>query len=321
MQYSYSKNGNVESIAALIDGELCQATSDHPAWDTIKANCFDGTLTLADFDLGQKVIEYMKLSEFVTVADGELFYGDEPMYGLLADKILSSLKAGDEAQPLVLFAEHLAENPSRNSRDQLFQWLDKAGLQLDDDGFVIGYKSVVSSGSQFKSVSAGTAWVNGTKHVGNIPQTVGDYVAMPRHEVTDNPSVACSYGLHVGTLKYATNFTGDVILEVHVNPRDVVSVPMDSGFEKMRVCEYYVAGIYNPDETKSYEFQDSSFLQRVLWSDDGDGYGPLTVKMRNGKEYTYLSVGEEEYDAFVLSDILGTSGCVYGIIKTDYELL
>jgi hypothetical protein len=49
----------------------------------------------------------------------------------------------------------------------------------------------------------------------------------------------CSVGLHVGTYDYASNFTLNV-LEVHVNPRDVVSVPTDSNWAKVRCCRYVV---------------------------------------------------------------------------------
>jgi hypothetical protein len=33
------------------------------------------------------------------------------------------------------------------------------------------------------------------------------------------------------------------IVEIHTNPRDVVSVPTDGGGEKVRVCRYRVAAV------------------------------------------------------------------------------
>ncbi|MDQ2739570.1 MAG: hypothetical protein M3Y35_13360, partial [Actinomycetota bacterium] len=48
-----------------------------------------------------------------------------------------------------------------------------------------------------------------------------------------------AHGLHVGTFEYAKNF-GHKLLICSVNPRDVVSVPRDCGFQKLRTCRYTV---------------------------------------------------------------------------------
>ena len=64
---------------------------------------------------------------------------------------------------------------------------------------------------------------------------------MPRGEVQHDPESGCSTGLHVGTYAYAQGYARAALLTVHVNPRDVVSVPTDCDAEKMRVCRYVVS--------------------------------------------------------------------------------
>lgn len=325
MKYQYTQSGGVESIAALIGDELFQATDRHPAWSVIKSKCFGGTLEASDFNVEQQVIEYMKLTDNVYVEDGELYYLDEPMHGVLADKIMSSLHDGLDATPLALFADNLACNPSRNSRDQLFQWLEVAGLEITDKGWIKGYKSVHSDpdGLGFRSVSSGTAYVNGKQHTGQIPQKVGDTVSMDRSDVTDNPAVACSYGLHVGSMEYAQSFTGDTVLEVHVNPADVVSVPQDAGYQKMRVCEYYVDRVVEKpegqvEESDKYYFQNSSWLKSAEWSDY-----TLTIETKRGDVIKYADVPLWHYASWVDSDRpdrIGSAGEFYNDeIKGQYK--
>ncbi len=315
MKYSYSQSDGIESIAALIDGELYQATSGHPGWSVIKEKCFNGTLEVKDFDLEQQVIDHFKITDTVSIINGEVYFDGDIAHGLLADRIIKSASEGSDPTPLANFMWKLSNNPSRNSRDQLFWWLEKSGFEIAQNGDVIGYKSVHSQSepNKFLSVSSGEAFVNGTKHVGQIPQTFGDFVSMPRSEVTDNPSVACSYGLHVGTLDYAKGFSGDTVLVVHVNPANVVSVPMDSGCEKMRVCEYEVMWVLA--DTNYYEFQNSSWLKSAAWND-----GVLTVTMKSGSAYQYKDVTEDVFGAWLDADEYGYPGEFYNDeIKGEYE--
>lgn len=66
-----------------------------------------------------------------------------------------------------------------------------------------------------------------------------------------NRSVGCGHGLHVGAFDYAKSYggidldddeggNGNKLMICKVNPRDVVSVPTDSRFQKLRCCRYEV---------------------------------------------------------------------------------
>ena len=318
MKYTYIKNDGIETIVALVDGELYTATNSHLCWLTIKSKCEDGTVTATDFDAVETIVDYLELANGLTVEGGNLYLDGEQVHGLLADKIVDSVREGLDATPLVNFMNKLMENPSRNSRDQLFNWLDRSGFELTDDGDIVGYKSVIKNGDAYLSVASGTASVNGYKITGQIPQSLDDVVTMPRSEVTDNPADACSYGLHVGTRHYADHFTGDTVLVVHVNPADVVSVPHDSDCEKMRVCRYDVVAVYEP-EKGALSCEGIIFNSSFLSSAQYDG-SDLTIRFKNGKEYVYYDVDEYVWSGLCDADWFGTASEFFiSNIRNEYE--
>jgi hypothetical protein len=129
------------------------------------------------------------------------------------------------------------ENPEKESREALFDWLDAAGLIIDQDGDVLGYKSVRPDFLD---------WYTGT-----MDNSVGATVKEDRSIVDNNRNQGCGRGLHVGTLNYANTFNrdkpnGNKIVIVKVNPKDVVSVPKNET-DKMRVCEYKVIDVMRDD--------------------------------------------------------------------------
>ena len=102
-------------------------------------------------------------------------------------------------------------------------------------------------------MSSGRATVNGTTHIGHIPNPPGAVVEMPRTQVSDDRHNGCTTGLHVGTWDYASAF-GPKTLIVSVNPRDVVSVPKDCGYQKLRTCRYTVLdAVRNPLTHTTYQ--------------------------------------------------------------------
>jgi hypothetical protein len=95
----------------------------------------------------------------------------------------------------------------------------------------------------YESINTGRAIVDGKVYSGAIPNGVGAVVEMPRGEVQHDPSVGCHTGLHAGTHDYASNFSQGKVLLVEINPRDVVSVPTDCNWQKIRTCRYTVKDI------------------------------------------------------------------------------
>lgn len=221
-----------------------QATEDHPHWDEILQGVLSGDLNALDlFDLaltaGKK---FQRVSERVTHAYGKLYFDGNEINSTLGDHIVAMLAAGEEFGPTVKFLEKLETNPNEHSREMLWDFLQANGINLNDEGDIVTYKGVLSDGNGgFKSSSSGSAIVNDEVFEGQIPNPIGAVVEMPRDQVMHDPNAHCHSGLHVGSHKYASGFA-EVLLEVHVNPRDVVSVPR-SGGDKMRVSRYKVVAV------------------------------------------------------------------------------
>ncbi len=249
MQYTIVGDASGQNITVYAPGRgPLVAHSSHPNFEAIVAKAKADDPTVVDlfdvaFTVGQK---FENLTDRITTSHGKLYLDGIEMVNALTTKILNSLRAGlDDWQPLVLFMEKLVQNPSDYSREQLYDWLNAEDFTITDDGDIVGYKSVTSTDVEgvYNSTMKGNAVVDGVGFTdAYIPNKVGSVVTMPRNTVAFEPNQACSYGLHVGTHQYAKGYSGDYMLEVHVNPRDVVSVPNDTA-GKMRVCRYKVARV------------------------------------------------------------------------------
>ena len=155
------------------------------------------------------------------------------------------------------FMDRLAMNPSRNSREQLERFLKHSGIPFEESGHFLAYKSVRRDLRDH--------------HSGSFVNSVGAFITMPRNAVVDDPHNACGPGLHVGSLGYVSGTYGSgVVVICRVDPMDVVSVPLDYGSAKMRVCHYEVVGFHNGEEMTS-SVMDPDDMPRCMHDEyDGD---------------------------------------------------
>lgn len=182
------------------------------------------------------------LSERITVDSDGVYFDGDPLHGEVSEIIKNSYINNEELKigSLVNFIEKAKTNPSLKSLDDLYRWIKKGDLIITPDGDFLAYKGTrLSKDNVPVSVHSGTAFVNGEKITGQIPNVAGTTITMPRSTVNDNEAVACSTGLHAGTYSYARSFASHLI-QVKINPRDVVSVPKDSSDQKLRVSRYIV---------------------------------------------------------------------------------
>lgn len=177
------------------------------------------------------------------VRDGQILVNGTPAPEVLGNKILKFSNEGLPYEPLVRFAEKLQKNPSYRSVNQLFQFLEKNDHPITESGNFIAYKKVRED---FKDV-----------HSGTFDNSPGKVVEMPRNQVNEDPNQTCSNGLHVANWDYAANFYGGgVMLEVEVDPADVVAVPVDYNQAKMRTCRYKVLGVVDRASDDSLRYTD-----------------------------------------------------------------
>lgn len=159
------------------------------------------------------------------VVDGQVTVDGKTLPNALNRRIVEFMEQGLPFQPLLKFWANLKLNPSFNSKEMLYSFLEHNGHPLTEDGHFIAYRGVTED---FKD-----------KHTRKFDNSPGQVCEMPREDVDDNPNNTCSTGLHVAAFKYASDF-GPKVVEVKVNPKDVVAVPVDYDGTKMRVCKFEV---------------------------------------------------------------------------------
>ena len=180
-----------------------------------------------------RIIKYS--NEYFELDDkGELFMKDDmihPVAKVLATRLVEFAKEDLPIEPLVLFWKKLRKNPSKNSQSMLYEFLEKNHHPITTDGNFLAYKKVTKQ-SDGKMVDS---------HSKKLNNAVGEIVSMPREKVVEDKNITCTTGLHVAAWDYAQGFSGNVLVEVIVDPTDVVSVPVDYNAQKMRVCRYKVS--------------------------------------------------------------------------------
>jgi len=198
-----------------------------------------------------KRIEAFSHGNFL-VQDGVILVNGIEAPPVLGHKIVRFSNEGLPYQPLVKFAERLQKNPSFRAVQELFTFLEKNDHPITENGNFIAYKRVRST---FKDI-----------HSNTMDNTVGTVVEMSRNQVNEDSTQTCSYGLHVANWEYAhTQFASsdpetDIMLEVEVDPADVVAIPVDYNNAKMRVCKYKVLGVVDREHSSDVQLRRTSVV-------------------------------------------------------------
>lgn len=258
MNYNLTVNSEGEKSLTIVDqGLVTEVTSEHPNFTRIANAVVNGE----DFTGFLHVLGGFETDERVGISDdGTVTFDGSEVPESITSLIIRYAREGRNTDGLKKFLERLNDNPSFRSREQLFTWVTAKALTITPDGYFLGYKGVREDG---RSCTAGTAYVDGVRHEGHIPNEVGSVITMDRKDVQDDPDHGCSYGLHVGNYSYAKDF-GQRLLEVKVDPGDVVSVPKDCSFQKLRVCRYEVVALH--DSNRGDDLSD--WEPEPDWDDD-----------------------------------------------------
>lgn len=289
LTYNVVQTPNETFVTVFLPGyDPLAARNDHQNYDAILADIAEVTrLDLAGrpdeafeaakkllslFDLTSEIsAKFENLSERISVKNGHVFVDGDSVDDRLTQHIIRAYEEGGDFKPLVAFFENLLANPLGHAREALYPWIERCPLTITEDGLVVGYKSVFRGTDEdgevfYRPTHIGAGVVNGVPIPANkhITQRPGDVVEMSRSTVIFEPSASCAEGLHIGDWTYANGFSGDTVLEVHFNPRDVVSVPNDGN--KIRVCRYTVvkpvtkaydeAVLRNPDDLSYCDYDE-----------------------------------------------------------------
>ena len=250
-------------ITVVLDGERHSINAGNglfsKALEAYKVNDWDAFIACVNPTIRLKSL-YASY-EGIEVKDGNLYVFGDPVHSTLATRVLSFLEAGLDCVHLFKFILKLNLNPSKRAVDELYTFLEHRALPITDNGNFLAYKAVRDDYSD--------------KYSGKFINTIDAVLEMPRNKVDDNKENGCSYGFHAGTVEYAKDFMGREghLMIVEINPADVVSIPTDCQFQKLRTSKYKVVGEYEIDLTDplyASRFETDQDDDVDLWDDDSD---------------------------------------------------
>lgn len=228
------------SLIVNVDNKSYQVTKEHPMYDKLfDAYRDDDSDTFVSlYDVKQCVEKYVSVdsnqnSTGVVVNGEDIYYNGVKLNNAVVETIRSMMHSGLKFDYMVKFLENAIQSNSMRVVNELFDFLQVCKCTITEDGCFLAYKSVRNDYMD--------------KHSGKFKNEIGAEMRMPKFQVDDNCNNACSHGFHVGALEYAGpggwyNDSNDKVLIVKVNPADVVSVPRDHSFMKLRTCAYTVVG-------------------------------------------------------------------------------
>jgi len=244
------------SITIIWNGVPHTVSSSSPNYADLKDVIRSKHWDLLDQTLSVKA-SFQKLSDGDISIEGDIvLYKGQPINNALSNKMLYLLREGfTDLGPWMKFANKYMENPSYNSREQGYKFIEHSNMPITHEGNVIGYKGV---SEEYKDI-----------YSGRFDNSIGSTHEMPRTMVDDNVDHGCSAGFHIGTFQYADSWGHNgKLMQVEFSPKDIVSVPSCSQYAKLRVCKYTVVG----------ECFDRAPLADGLYGIDADN--PQTKKLK-----------------------------------------
>ena len=208
--------------------------SSDSIWDAtielLRAKDYDGILTLTN-KTKDNILSYG--NGRVTVQDGLVILdGDNPVEGIMIDRMLAMLDLELDIEPLSLFLVNLYDNPDFRAVNESYGFIEASDLTITTDGYLLAYKRVREDYTDI--------------HSGKFDNSIGSICEMPRNKVNGDKTQTCSTGLHFCGRDYLPSFgswgNGYRTMVVKINPRDIVSIPIDYKNHKGRCCKYEVVG-------------------------------------------------------------------------------
>ncbi len=278
MSNRFAYNVTNDSVSVIIDGRPRVVLRSAPNFlslrDALLSERWDDAR--AHVEVGSSLMRWAQ-GRF-TVTGNNVFFNGEPIPSDLNSRIVEMATAGESPEPLFKFWERLQRNPSARSVSQLWNFLNLIGIPLTESGHILAYKGVRTD---LMDVYTGT-----------IDNSPGAVIRVQRNRVSDDPKTPCHFGLHAGSLEYASSWGPRVVI-VKIDPEHVVCVPEDHSFQKMRVCEYEVIGLHGEGHMPSTTIPDddwrvdqelgaqSSYETDEDIYDEGEDYdGGVVVRLR-----------------------------------------
>ena len=237
---------NKNSILISLDGETLTIDRSFPQYEAVVLASENGDWVKARdlIDTGRAIHEFG--GGQIKVSSGIVTFGEYVVDNSLTKRILKMIAEGEVVDTMVNFLTNLMDNPSHRSVEETYGFLQQNNHSLTEDGCFMAYKNVNEDYMD--------------KYTRTFSNKVGDVCEMPRFQVCDDKTLTCSAGLHFCSLEYLKGFWGTEghTMLIKVNPRDVVSIPVDYNNSKGRCCKYEVVGEVKFKDGKVVEVLDKS---------------------------------------------------------------
>ncbi len=255
------------------DGSVLPLSSNSARFNAVRDALTQGNFQDACDYVDAASLIARKTKGVFEVVNGCVMIDNEDLPPSLSDRLLAFIEQDIETTPLVNYWLNLRDNPNPDSKASLFDYNEANDSSITVDGCFIAFKRI---NDQFRDHFTDT-----------VDWSPGSRPHMNRKDCDEDRNNTCSKGLHVATFNYAMNaFRNGPMVEVKVNPRDVVAVPFEYHSEKMRVCDCEVIKvcdgpreeveiIYTDDD--SYQFIEDDDNDHLHEIDDNDNDNEVAV--------------------------------------------
>lgn len=222
-------NKTVKNVTVFVDGKPRTIDAAAPLFAAV----FDALKNqdvkkLASLFQVKKSIAEISNGRFKIYDDETLMFDGKEVKNVLVGRMVAMLRSGLDVTPLCLFLENLLTNPSQDSINETYLFLEHNDLPITEDGHFLAYKVINSNYTDC--------------YTGRLDYSIGATPEMPRSEVQANRNITCDRGLHFCSRSYISVYggAGRRLVVMKINPRDVVSIPSDYNNAKGRCCKFHV---------------------------------------------------------------------------------
>lgn len=216
------------SLTVFVDGVPTTIHTSQPNYKTVldALRARDFAAVKANLTVGHQIVA--KSAGGIEIRDGVVFRHGRALSNATTDHILRLLDQKLPVKAELAFLDKLMANPSATVIAEFNEFMLSSKLPIVANGNFRAYKVIRNN------------WTD--KHTGRFDNSVGKTVEMPRNEVDDNRENHCSSGLHFCGFEYTKFFASgnDRLIEVEIDPADVVSFPTDHNTQKGRCSKYVV---------------------------------------------------------------------------------
>lgn len=315
---------NANSLTVFVDGRTFAVTATNKLYkmilDALKVKDWDVVRNLSRM----KDLIVVKSQGAISLTEDAIYFNGSPIHNSLTNRIMDMFAGGFDIDPMLRFLENLMQNPSQSAINELYDFLACSELPITEDGHFLAYKMI---NRDYKDIYSGT-----------MDNSVGQVLEVPRQSVDDNRHRTCSSGLHFASLNYVENghygspSAGHRLVVLKINPRDVVSIPVDYNNSKGRACKYLVLeeiewsqrirdGFVNTSVGSSVdEFEDEYPDEYSDWNDtdDSDEQDEIVIPARTLDDDTVRNIRKALKQGWTITETanhFGTSRRTVGRIR------